>query len=95
MAFFDPPPLPHVSFNAFIKRQALLGYIQLKIGNNCSKKKQKMLRDLLVDPLPPHVLFVDTVTNPPSPLECHVLFKWAIGPYLHCHPLQDQEVERA
>jgi len=36
-----------------------------------------MSRDTLVNPLPPLVLFVDSVANP-LPLECHVLFEWPL-----------------
>jgi hypothetical protein len=36
-----------------------------------------MPRDPLVEPLLPHVLFGDTVTNPPF-IECHVLFEWPL-----------------
>jgi len=53
-----------------------LGYKQLKRGNKVFWKGQKMSRDTLADPL--HHVFLEILSRPPFPSECHVLFEWLL-----------------
>jgi len=61
-----PPPLRVVTFFIFKIQAFSRLYKQLKMGNYCLKKSQKMSCDTLVDL--PRVLFGDTVANLSPPL---------------------------